>query len=338
MSRRFGGVAQRLSTGEEALAPSLTALGQAGPMRDTSGLLIRRSRLVDDGVDASSIERDARRGLAVRLAAGVYVRTDDWRSLGPASQHTARVHAVLPRLGPDAVVAHESALAIRGFPLLGEWPRRVHVVARQRARDKVTGSVHQHAAPLGDGEIDTVDGLPVVGAARAAVDSVRRRDLRGATVVLDHGLHAGAYDRSALEATLAARPGVPGRRRAAVAVAFADERSESPGESLSRAGMRAAGLTGPELQARFPVTGPLIGFVDFWWPQFGVIGEFDGEVKYRDERMRAGRSPEQVVIDEKRREDDLRALPGVHTVVRWTWSDALRAEPMVRALARAGVR
>ena len=327
-----------VSTGEEARVASPTALGQAGPMRDMSGLLIRRSLVVGDGEDPSSLERDARRGLAVRLAAGVYVRTDDWRSLDSASQHAARVHAVLPRLGPHAVVSHESALAVRGFPLLGDWPRRVHVVGRQRARDKVTESVHQHAAPLALSEIDTVDGLPVVDAARAVVDSVRRRDLRGATVVLDHGLHVGACDRAAFEAALAARPGVPGSRRAAVAIAFADERSESPGESLSRAGMRAAGLSPPELQARFPVTGPLIGFVDFWWPQFGVIGEFDGAVKYRDERMRAGRSPEQVVIDEKQREDDLRAAPGVRTVVRWTWGDALRVEPMVRALAHAGVR
>ena len=166
MSRRFGGVARYSSTGKEARIAFLAALGQAGPMRDMSGLLIRRPRLVDDGEDSSSIERDARRGLAVRLAAGVYVRADDWRSLDAASKHTARVHAVLPRLGPHAVVSHESALAVRGFPLLGEWPRRVHVVARQRARDKVTGSVHQHAAPLGDGEIDTVDGLPVVGRPR----------------------------------------------------------------------------------------------------------------------------------------------------------------------------
>ena len=55
VSRRFGGVARRLSTGEEARAASLTALGQAGPMRDTSGLLIRRSRLVDDGVDTGPV-------------------------------------------------------------------------------------------------------------------------------------------------------------------------------------------------------------------------------------------------------------------------------------------
>jgi hypothetical protein len=331
-------VTLRFSTGEEARVATPVTLGQAGPMRDMSGLLISRSQVVRDGGDASSLERDARRGLAVRLAAGVYVRADDWRSLDAASQHAARVHAVLPRLGPHAVVSLESALAVRGFPLLGEWPRRVHVIARQRARDKVSESVHHHSAPLVDGEIDMVDGLPVVGAARAAVDTVRRRDLRGATVVLDHGLREGACDRAGLEAALAARPGVPGSRRAAVAVAFADGRAESPGESLSRAGMQAAGLARPEVQVRFPWRGALIGFVDFWWPQFGVIGEFDGEVKYRDERMRAGRSPEQVVIDEKRREDDLRSVPGVRTVVRWTWGDALRVEPMVRALARAGVR
>nr|BFF15511.1 hypothetical protein GCM10025699_68140 [Microbacterium flavescens] len=81
-----------------------------------------------------------------------------------------------------------------------------------------------------------------------------------------------------------------------------------------------------------------MGIVDFWWPEFGVVGEFDGEVKYRTADMLRGRTPEQVVIDEKRREDALRSMPGVRAVVRWNWADAMRAEPLLAALRRAGVR
>jgi len=274
----------------------------------------------------------------VRVAPGAYVPTETWRSLGPAERHATRVHAVVPRLAPDVVVSHESALALRGFPLLGPWPERVHVVAPRRERDKVDARVHQHAVSLETDEIEIVDGLRVAASRRAAVDAVRRRDLRGATVVLDHGLRTGAFTRPELEACVAARRGVQGSRRAAASVAFADGRAESPGESLSRAVIHSGGLTRPVLQQRIPEVGALAGLVDFWWPEFGVVGEFDGDVKYRDASVRRGRSPEQVVIDEKRREDALRATPGVRTVVRWTWADALRGEPLLQALARAGVR
>lgn len=307
-------------------------------MHHGTELLIRRESVVAAGGDSSSLERDARRGLLRRLAPGVYAPTPAWQALTPVRRHAARVQAVVPRLGDDVAVSHESALALRGFPLLGDWPERVHVVNPRRDHDKVGPWSHQHAAPLVSEEVEVVDGLRVVAARRAAVDAVRRRDLAGGAVILDHGLRVGAFTREDLQAVVASRRRVPGSRRAAAAVAFADGRSDSPGESLSRAVIHLAGLTMPELQVRFPPTGPLVGIVDFWWPEFGVVGEFDGEVKYRTADMLRGRTPEQVVIDEKRREDALRSMPGVRAVVRWNWADAMRAEPLLAALRRAGVR
>jgi hypothetical protein len=302
-----------------------------------SEVLIRRRDVVADGGDSSALERDARRGRLLRLAPGVYVRSAVWAELRPAEQHAARVHAVVPRLGTEAVVARESALAVRGFPLLGAWPMRVHVVTSRRPRDRVTALLHQHAAPLRDDEVSTVQGLRVVVSSRAAVDVARLHDLRGGVVVLDHGMVTGAFSRADLDRVLADGGRVQGSRRAAASIAFAAAGAESPGESLSRVVIHSAGLRAPELQARFPLIGPLVGIVDFWWPCCGVIGEFDGEVKYRDAAMRGGRSAEQVVIDEKLREDALRAMPGVRAFVRWNWSDAFRGTPLLRKLAAAHV-
>lgn len=302
-----------------------------------SEVLIRRREVVADGGDSTALERDARRGQVLRLAPGAYVRSSDWAELRPAEQHAARVHAVVPRLGPEAVVSRESALAVRGFPLLGVWPTRVHVVARQRTRDRVSAGLHQHAAVLRDDEVGTVQGLRVVVPRRAAVDVVRTRDLRGGVVVLDHGLATGVFSRIDLEGVLADGGRVQGSRRAAASIAFAEASAESPGESLSRVVVHEAGLRAPELQKRFPATGLLVGVVDFWWPCCGVIGEFEGEVKYRDAAMRGGRSADQVVIDEKLREDALRAMPGVRAFVRWNWSDAFRTAPLLRKLAAAHV-
>jgi hypothetical protein len=151
-------------------------LRHARLVREMSGLLILRREVVADGGDSSTLERDARRGRLVRLTAGAYVRADEWAALTRAERHAARVHAVVPRLGPDTFVSHESALALQGFPLLGEWPTRVHVVSRGRPRTKVSSTVHRHAVALRDDETCVVQGA--AGGA-GATGSGRRRPPTG---------------------------------------------------------------------------------------------------------------------------------------------------------------
>jgi len=77
-------------------------------------------------------------------------------------------------------------------------------------------------------------------------------------------------------------------------------------------------------------------FTDFWWPECGVAGEFDGVGKYLREEWMDGRSAAEVVIDEKRREDRLRRQ--VPTVVRWGWDVAGSPSGLGLLLRRAGVR
>jgi hypothetical protein len=116
---------------------------------------------------------------------------------------------------------------------------------------------------------------------------------------------------------------------------FADARAESVGESVSRVTMAELGLPAPVLQHRFFDADGFIGTVDFWWPELGVIGEFDGRVKYFDPRMSRG-DPAAVVYREKYREDRLRGLGP--RVVRWGWPEAISAARLGPRLAAAGVR
>ncbi|HEY4225135.1 MAG TPA: hypothetical protein VGM70_04930 [Pseudolysinimonas sp.] len=108
-----------------------------------------------------------------------------------------------------------------------------------------------------------------------------------------------------------------GRRRAERAIAFADARAGSPGESLSRVRIHEAGMPAPQLQVPFGDQAGRIGVVDFWWPEYQLIGEFDGVAKYVREEFTGGRDAADVVIAEKRREDRLRALGPI--VARWGW-------------------
>jgi hypothetical protein len=89
------------------------------------------------------------------------------------------------------------------------------------------------------------------------------------------------------------------------------------------------------LQQPFYDAGGLIGYVDFWWPEFGIVGEFDGHGKYLRDEFTRGRTTAEVVLDEKRRENRLRAL-GL-TVARWEWADAFAPRMLERILSQAGL-
>jgi hypothetical protein len=110
----------------------------------------------------------------------------------------------------------------------------------------------------------------------------------------------------------------PGNVRAREVLRFADSRSESVAESHSRWLMAELGLPAPELQHVFhDAEDRFVARVDFWWPNFGLVGEVDGMAKYTD-GAKPGKSPQQVVLAEKRREEALRRL-GVW-VIRWDWA------------------
>ena len=67
-----------------------------------------------------------------------------------------------------------------------------------------------------------------------------------------------------------------------------------------------------------------------------MIGEADGDIKYLDPAIPNGRTAEEVVSDEKVREDRFRALP--RTVTRWRWPIAIRPERSVPTWWRPGCR
>ncbi|HVH20821.1 MAG TPA: hypothetical protein VNA11_00035 [Pseudonocardia sp.] len=167
-------------------------------------------------------------------------------------------------------------------------------------------------------------GLPVTGLARTVVDLARTVPFEEAVEVADAALRGRPDQRAPLapvvlaaELARAARwPGSPPARRA---IAFADGRSASVGESRSRVAIAGAGLPAPVLQwAVRDRAGRLVGYTDFGWPELHTVGEFDGRVKY-GRLLRSGQDAGDSVFAEKVREDRLRDL-GL-AVVRWTWSD-----------------
>ena len=97
--------------------------------------------------------------------------------------------------------------------------------------------------------------------------------------VLAHGIDEGLGSGQVLdEWDTGSRP-APDRGRARP---FADPPSGSAGESLSRVLIAEARLPAPDAAAAVLRPARPHRYVDFWWPDFGLIGEFDGLKKYRE--------------------------------------------------------
>ena len=238
------------------------------------------------------------------------------------------------KYGDELVLAGASAVAAYGLPLVGTVLRRVEVVDGHPGRVR-TSLLRRHVRRPGT-EVVRVGGHLAVALPDALIDLARWNGLMAGVAAMDAALHGGLCSAEALEESLARLPETAGGGpRARQAVRLADGRSESPGESISRVRMWEHRLPQPELQVSVRV-GSELYILDFYWPDHGVAGEFDGRVKYRSASF--GQDPEDVVWREKLREDALRAS-GL-TVARWTWAQAWgdAGAQMLRRLAAAGVR
>jgi hypothetical protein len=260
---------------------------------------------------------------------GVAVERDDWDALTRLGRRRVRVRARLETLRQGGVVSHRSAAALWGFPDLDPDDGRLHVVDPTRSTTHTGPGVVRHAARLGEDEVLVHDGVAMTSARRTVLDVLRTSSFEHGVVVLDHALRRELVARDDLRAALEPLTGRRGVARALRVVAFADHRSESPGESLSRVRARDLRAPRPDLQQEFTTDRGQFR-VDFWWPEHGVVGEFDGRVKY-------GTKDPEALWREKLREDAVRRVADVRTVARWTYSDVIHPQRLAMILAAAGL-
>lgn len=251
-----------------------------------------------------------------RVARGVYLDLDDPDAEQPKYQrlHAARVLAAADR-APAAVVSHHSAAVLHGLPLLaGRIPKLVHVTRDNSSRHNE--STVPHRGKLRDDEVVTRSGVRCTSLERTVQDLAGHLSPHELLALAD-----AAVARGADLASLAARH--RNRRALAWAAANANGRAESFGESWSRYLLLSAGITLPMLQAEVSDDNGLsIARTDFVTEQ-GLIGEFDGKIKYT-EHVKDKESAADVIVREKRREA-LLAEQGF-VIVRWDW-DLLANRP-----------
>ncbi|NLV78401.1 MAG: hypothetical protein GXY65_03485 [Rhodococcus sp.] len=283
---------------------------------------VTRTQLLASGRSPFEVKRDLRAGELVPLAHGVYLPRADYDALDDVGVHRVWARHVGSTLGPAAAISHVSAAILHGAPAWNVPLDRVHVSRPHGWR--LTKSLHAHAARWSDGDIVTVDGVPVTSPARTVADVARSQPRAQAVAIGDALLRIEPAARSLLGQALESTAGLTGAARARSVAGFVDGRSESVGESLSRVRMAEYGLPRPDLQRELVARGGRRYRADFFWEEFGIVGEFDGAGKYHDRRD---------LVAEKFREDALRDL-GLE-VIRWNWAELDHFDVVVRRFDRA---
>ncbi|MGH3714810.1 MAG: DUF559 domain-containing protein [Micromonosporaceae bacterium] len=279
------------------------------------GGAFRAGQAFDAGLTRSRLARRRRLGDYAALRRSVYVdtRLADLTASSKADRHALAISAAILRVAGQPAASHESAALLWGIDILGERRgERGETVQLTRARRGQGGAtaypnlaIHHAALPLE--HLARQHGVAVTSAARTVVDIARTRPFRAGVVAADSALRQKLCTPDELLQVATSCTRWPGIRRARDVVAFADPRSESPLESISRVAFHEHGVPAPSLQEWVTP----YDRVDFLWPRQRVIGEADGMAKYTD--------PE-ALRHEKERQELLERLG--YRFVRWGWREA----------------
>jgi hypothetical protein len=293
------------------------------------------------GLDDTRLSRAAQRGALARVKQGVYLDRALWDDLPADDRH--RLLAVIAQriAGPGLVFSHQTAAALIGLPVLGRWPDRAHVLRECADGGRSTQLLVRHAIGVAGVPIEKRTGLTVTAPVRTVIDLAATLPFDAAVVATDAALLVDRRTRRCLttredvQELLEHMAPFRGLRRVLAVLDASTPLSESVGESLCRIILAELGFETPELQVEFRDRQGLIGFADFTWRHAKTIAEFDGLIKYHDERLRHGLSPSQVVVLEKLREDRLRALG--FRVVRILWEHLVDPVRLLQLLTDAGL-
>lgn len=228
--------------------------------------------LADSGVASTRqlLAVISRRHLRTLVHNGQLIRVQHGIYAAVAPDHLARLHAMDLRIGERAVACMHTAAALYGFDT--DPDARLHILdPGVRIRPSTDLMVHQRlGAPLA-----LVDGRLATAPAWTAIELARTFRRPRALAVLDAALRSGRCTPADLASAVALQKGRRGIVAVRALLPHADGRAESPMESEARLVFIDGGLPLPELQFEIVDRQGRLWRVDFAWPDFGVVAEYD---------------------------------------------------------------
>lgn len=296
------------------------------PQRD----ILTTAALREVGITDRLLAHGVRLGAVVRLRQGVYMPAHRWSALKPWQKDLARIDAHIEGTRGAPVYCLSSAAILHGMSAWNVGPA-VHVATRYAgAQSSRSDDTLTHQLPLTEADIVTVERrgrrIRVTSVVRTLVDCFRFLPHEQALVIGDSAVHQRLTSVEDLRDAI--HVGSPrGRRRALAVLGALEPKTESPGESRTRALLQRLGFEKPVVQLILETTDG--GYrADFAWPELMIIIEFDGEGKYTDYEPTPA-----VLLAERRRETLLMEQGWIF--VRLRWSDLDSPEEVRRRLESA---
>lgn len=281
------------------------------------------------------IQLQCQSGRLLRLRRGVYVEHGRFHELKRWEKFT--VESIAAGVSRSAnVLVGKSAAAVWGIPY-GAVPPAVELggpaggsgttdksVKFRRFRELPGQVTHRLASPF---ESVRVTSLP-----QTLLDVARWHGVMDGVQAIDHCLHNRSVLREMLNALVSDLAGQHGVADAALALELSNAAAESPRESVLRIRMWFVGLPAPHLQAGIrDERGTPLGRVDFFYAEYSLVIEYDGQEKYRGV---FGLSPERAALAELYRHKELNnAGLRVVRVTAETFHDGSWIADLRRALA-----
>jgi hypothetical protein len=259
----------------------------------------------------------------------LFVPRAEWAQASAQERHRALIEFYAKRpANPNAIFSGISGAVMRGIPVLGRVPlepRCYSNTKRGATQDLIKWRFSAKLPPC-----DLVDGVRVACVERVLVDLCDELDAAACLVALNHCVFTRQTSVRKLKEYAGSCPGVPGVRRMAMLLPFANAKCESPLETIGWLAIYQNKLVLPRQQVEIELPRGCqasIARVDMSWgskPNLLIV-ELDGRVKYK---------MQEDLVNEKIREDGLR-LMGCK-VLRFLWNDVYSGK-LTAQLRRAGV-
>lgn len=298
----------------------------------------------EERVRAACARRAGEDGELVSPAHGLYARRAWWDALGYSAQ-TLAIMRSLQATHPGWVFCGPSASLALGCDVSYSQQRPLHVMLESGSVSAQTALVTHHRLTLNTDDARErpleVRGLRVTPLLRTILDSLRWMGFREGMVVADWAMGTrGVAWQDFVEYAYHRIGSCRGVRSALSTFVRATGLAESGGESIARAVMIEQGYLLPAQQVEVPdPLRPGRTFrVDFVWVRADgrvIVGECDGLRKLLDPKMTGGRTPQQVLLDQRKREGLITAYDV--SVLRFTYEEAAGVSELVRKLDLYGV-
>ncbi|MFT4147761.1 MAG: DUF559 domain-containing protein [Micrococcaceae bacterium] len=254
--------------------------------------------IVSDSFNRNYIHYALAQQKLLQLAPARYVSERYYNELKPWDKALLRAIA-FGRCSNNFVLSNQSAARIYGFGVL-HVEKNVHVRTSSRQSTRFKGiTVHAYKDPI---DVYDVAGLKVTHPAQTVIDCARSLPYAEGLAIAD-GAYKQGLGKPFLEEYLKEIEFSRGRKKVYRVLNNATHLSGSPGETECRVALEEIGMPTPILQFAIHVNGNQY-YADFAYPDFKLIIEFDGMIKYKANNHESSR----MVIQEKIREDNIRSL------------------------------